>query len=67
MPHSTCDVATRAFVSVLLSLARTYDLCLAVNRDSAEDELLRAYKKLLLKAHPDKGGRKEPRLLLRVG
>ena len=59
MTDSARNIATRAFVSVLLALARMYDICLSVTRDSAEDKLRQAYKKVLLKAHPDKGGRKE--------
>ena len=30
-----------------------------INRDSPAERLLKAYKKVLLKTHPDKGGRKE--------
>ena len=59
MPASLVGVATRAFVKVLLALARSYELALHVNRDSSSDQLVKAYKKVLLKAHPDKGGRKE--------
>ena len=58
MPASKLGVATRALVSVLLALARSYDLALRVNRDSTHGELLKAYRRLLLKAHPDKGGKK---------
>ena len=49
--------ASRAFVAVLLLLARTYNLILTVNRDSSTEELLKAYRKLLLKTRPDKGGK----------
>ena len=59
MPCSKVGVATRAFVNVFLALARAYELVLNVNRDSPRECLVKAYKKLLLKAHPDKGGRKE--------
>ena len=58
MAASKIGLATRAFVAVLLALARRYELVLQVNRDSAADQLKKSYRKLLLKAHPDKGGRK---------
>ena len=60
MPLSRMCVATRAFVTVLLALARRYEVVLLpVNRDSPADVLVKSYKKLLLKVHPDKGGRKQ--------
>lgn len=59
MPTSPLGVATRAFASVLLLLARRYQLHLVVNRDSSQEVLLKAYKKVVLKVHPDKGGTKE--------
>ena len=51
--------ATRAFVVVLLSLAKAYNLIVSVNRDSCNVELQRAYRRVVLRAHPDKGGKKE--------
>ena len=57
MGQSARESATRAFVSVLLLLARSCELALAINRNSSEPELLKAYRKLLLKVHPDKGGK----------
>ena len=59
MGVSSVGAATRAFVAVLLLLARRYELLLEVNRDSSPERVVKAYKKLLLKVHPDKGGRKE--------
>ena len=56
MPVSFVEVATRAFVKVLLALARSYKLALQVKRDSSPDQLVKAYRKVLWKAHPDKGG-----------
>ena len=59
MGLSSVAAATRALVSVLLALSRSYLLVLTVNRDSSPEQLLKAYRKVLLKAHPDKGGKKE--------
>ena len=42
---------------VLLELARLYGVAVAVNRDAADDVLLKAFRRVALKAHPDKGGR----------
>ena len=58
MPCSALARTKRAFVAVLLSIARTYSLTLKTNRDSEDNELLQAYRRLVKKAHPDKGGDK---------
>ena len=57
MAVSKVGAATRTFVVVLLALARVYKLVLEVNRDSSAEQLVKAYKKVLLKTHPDKGGK----------
>lgn len=56
MPVSPALAARRALVSVLLALALTYALTLGVVKDSPDAEVSAAYKKVLRKAHPDKGG-----------
>ena len=55
MPVSALASAARAFASVLLALARAYGLQVGANRESKPEDLLRAYRRLLLKTHPDKG------------
>ena len=46
MATSKLGVATRAFVVVLLALARSYDLALSVDRDSSEDRLLKGLQEV---------------------
>ena len=58
MGLSRIDVATRALVSLLAVLARSYLVVLEVNRESPPDEILKAYRKVFLKVHPDRGGTK---------
>ena len=38
------------------TLARVYKIALAINRYASEKDLTKAYKRVALKAHPDKGG-----------
>ena len=59
MPASRLLQAKRAFVRVLLSVAASFRVTVSVNRDSPDDDLLACYRKVILKAHPDKGGSKE--------
>ena len=59
MVASALQLATRAFVRTLLALAAQYSVTVAVNRDSSAAVLLSAYRRLLKKVHPDKGGRTE--------
>ena len=53
---SAPQLAKRALVSLLRRLALVYRLVLAVTRDSEDKEVVKAWKKVLLRAHPDKGG-----------
>ena len=53
---SQAQLAKRALVKVLLSLAAKYLVTLTLNRDSADAAVRSGYKRILLKAHPDKGG-----------
>ena len=59
MALSGVAAATRAFVTLLLFLANRYHLVLHISRDSSADELSKAFRKVMVKAHPDKGGSKE--------
>ena len=61
MPASATGSAARpkpkrVFDTLLFTLAVTYGVTLAVTRDSPDSAVQTAYRKLLLKVHPDKGG-----------
>ena len=56
MAVSPTQATKRAFITVLLYLARNYCLTLPVSRDSEDKVVLAAFRKVALKAHPDKGG-----------
>eukprot|EP00973_Karenia_brevis_P017977 2470553-Karenia_brevis.AAC.1 len=56
---SAVQAAKRAFVCLLLSLARKYNVSLSINRDSSDRDVVKAFKKVSLKVHPDKGGTQE--------
>ena len=53
---SSTQLAKRASVKVLLALASAYCFSLSVTRDSSDAVIRGAYKRVLLKVHPDKGG-----------
>ena len=59
MPASRLQLAKRVFVRVLVAVATTYQVRGPPNRDSDDAQLVAFYRRLLLKVHPDKGGRKE--------
>lgn len=59
MAAGAAQLAKRAFVKVLLALAAAYDIAVTVNRDSSDDLLLKAYRRVVLWVHTDKGGTKE--------
>ena len=48
--------AKRAFVSVLLKLAFEYGIAADVNRESDDKAISQAYRRVVRKVHPDKGG-----------
>ena len=54
---SELDRLRRAFVCLLLALARKYQVkVLGLTRDSLAAVLEKAYRRVILKCHPDKGG-----------
>ena len=59
MPASKAQQALRAFVATPKSVAAKYGVTVSVTRDSSAADVRCAYRRVLLKAHPDKGGEKE--------
>ena len=56
---SAIGLAKRAFVIVLKSLAASYGLDLGLTRDSPDNAIRNAYRKVSRKVHPDQGGDEE--------
>ena len=56
MPMSPYQRAKRAFVRVLIGLASSYSVVVGVNRDSDDDTIHMAYRRVVRRVHPDKGG-----------
>jgi len=56
---SALDCAKRALVALIRALVTTYGCNIHVTRDSSDAELTKAYRKLSLKVHPDRGGDEE--------
>ena len=59
MVASAVQLAKRALVSLIKAMAVQYHVIVMLNRDSPDAEVRRAFKKVALKAHPDKGGSTE--------
>ena len=53
---SAIDLAKRALVILLKSLAMSYGLELGLARDSPDNAIRNAYRKVSRKVHPDRGG-----------
>ena len=64
---SVRDLATRALVTLLKSLATAYGLVLTITRDSADKDIRMAYRKVSVKTHPDKGGNEEDQKKFKKG
>ncbi len=56
---SATQILKRALVTLLLELARAYGLTLSLNRDSPDLVVKKAFKKVVLRVHPDKPGGSE--------
>ena len=59
MTTSPALEARRALVKLLLTLAAVYHAVLDLRRDSCDNDVNKAFKKLIVKVHPDKGGSAE--------
>ena len=59
MPCSLVQVAKRALVRLLITFATTYEISLNLSRDSPDQALRAAYKRVIVRVHPDKGGNVE--------
>ena len=46
----------RARVKLLLAIARQFAIVLSITRDSPDDQVKKAYRKVMLRVHPDKPG-----------
>ena len=53
---SEVDAAKRELVKLLRGLAQRCQLRLDVSRDNSNKEVSKAFKKVVLRVHPDKGG-----------
>ena len=57
MGTSRVLVAKRALVKVLVALAAVYSVVLeSFSRDSPDKDVLKVFRRVLLRVHPDKGG-----------
>ena len=63
---SATDLAKRALVTLLNSLASVYAVVLGITRESPDGDVHRAYRKLSKKCQPDKGGKREHQQSLNV-
>ena len=53
---SLIDITKRALVTLLRSLALAYGMTLSITRDSPDQDIHSAYRKVSRKTHPDRGG-----------
>ena len=50
------QLAKRAFVLVIRALAAVYTIAVSVTRDSTDQDVEKAFRKVAVRVHPDKGG-----------
>ena len=53
---SDLEIAKRELVKLLRELAAKYRVSFSLTRESSNKDVTKAFKKVSLKAHPDKGG-----------
>ena len=63
---SALQLAKRARVTLLLALARQYNIVLALNRDSKDDVVLTAFKKVARKVQKDYGQAKSGETTMKI-
>lgn len=56
MVASLALLAKRALVSLLLALAQQYKVSLSLKRESSDQDIEKAFRSVVKKVHPDKGG-----------
>ena len=61
---SAIDVAKRALVGLLRTLAASYGVALTLKREAADVEVSGAYRKVSRRVHPDRGGKTEDQAAL---
>ena len=59
MASSAVLLAKRSLVKLLLRLAVAYQVVLSLNRDAPDAKVTESFRKVVLKVHPDKGGKLE--------
>ena len=57
MASSAVLLAKRSLVRLLLRLAAAYQVVISINRDATDVKVTAAFRKVVLKVHPDKGGK----------
>ena len=56
MPSSAVLLAKRALVTLMRSLATTYQIGVGIHRDAQDDAVMSTFRQLARHTHPDRGG-----------